>query len=93
MQNTRFVLANAKAQAVMARAFVDQCIVQINEGKLDTVTASIAKLTLSELECSVIDSCLQLFGGYGYMLEYPITQMYADAHVQRIYQLITRILI
>lgn len=85
MQNTRFVLADVQAQAVMARAFVDQCIVQINEGKLDTVTASIAKLTLSELECSVIDSCLQLFGGYGYMLEYPITQMYADARVQRIY--------
>ncbi|MEC7118955.1 MAG: acyl-CoA dehydrogenase family protein [Pseudomonadota bacterium] len=85
MQNTRFVLANAKAQAVMARAFVDQCIVQINHGSLDTVTASIAKLTLSELECTVIDQCLQLFGGYGYMLEYPITQMYADARVQRIY--------
>lgn len=85
MQNTRFVLADVQAQAVMARAFVDQCIVQINQGKLDTVTASIAKLTLSELECSVIDRCLQLFGGYGYMLEYPITQMYADARVQRIY--------
>jgi len=85
MQNTRFVLADVQAQAVMARAFVDQCIVQINQDKLDTVTASIAKLTLSELECSVIDRCLQLFGGYGYMLEYPITQMYADARVQRIY--------
>lgn len=85
MQNTRFVLADVQAQAVMARAFVDQCIVQIDQGKLDTVTASIAKLTLSELECSVIDRCLQLFGGYGYMLEYPITQMYADARVQRIY--------
>lgn len=85
MQNTRFVLADAKAQAIMARAFIDQCIVQINQGQLDTVTASIAKLTLSELECSVIDQCLQLFGGYGYMLEYPITQMYADARVQRIY--------
>lgn len=85
MQNTRFVLADVQAQAVMARAFVDQCIIQIDQGKLDTVTASIAKLTLSELECSVIDRCLQLFGGYGYMLEYPITQMYADARVQRIY--------
>lgn len=85
MQNTRFVLAGVKAQAVMARALIDQCILQINQGSLDTVTASIAKLTLSELECNVIDQCLQLFGGYGYMLEYPITQMYADARVQRIY--------
>jgi acyl-CoA dehydrogenase len=85
MQNTRFVLANLKAQAVMARAFVDECIQRMIDGELDTVTASIVKLNLSELECQVMDQCLQFFGGYGYMLEYPITQMYADARVQRIY--------
>jgi len=85
MQNTRFVLADVQAQAVMARAFVDQCIVQIDQGKLGAPISDMRVLTLSELECSVIDRCLQLFGGYGYMLEYPITQMYADARVQRIY--------
>ncbi len=85
MQNTRFKLADAKAQAVMARAFVDDCIQRMIEGELDTVTASIVKLNISELECKIIDDCLQFFGGYGYMLEYPIAQMYADARVQRIY--------
>jgi len=85
MQNTRFKLADVKAQAVMARAFVDECIQRMIDGELDTVTASIVKLNLSELECKVMDECLQFFGGYGYMLEYPITQMYADARVQRIY--------
>ncbi|AXI04576.1 acyl-CoA dehydrogenase family protein [Aquirhabdus parva] len=85
MQNTRFKLADAKAQAVMARAFVDECIQRMIDNELDTVTASIVKLNLSELECTIIDECLQFFGGYGYMLEYPITQMYADARVQRIY--------
>jgi len=85
MQNTRFKLADIKAQAVMARAFVDDCIVRMVDGELDTVTASIVKLNISELECKVIDECLQFFGGYGYMLEYPISQMYADARVQRIY--------
>ncbi len=85
MQNTRFKLADAKAQAVMARAFVDECIQRMIDDELDTVTASIVKLNLSELECTIIDECLQFFGGYGYMLEYPITQMYADARVQRIY--------
>lgn len=85
MQNTRFKLADLKAQAVMARVFVDECIQRLIDGELDTVTASIVKLNLSELECKVMDECLQFFGGYGYMLEYPIAQMYADARVQRIY--------
>jgi acyl-CoA dehydrogenase len=85
MQNTRFKLAEIKAQAVVGRSFIDDCIQRMIDGKMDTVTASIAKLWLSELECKVMDECLQFFGGYGYMLEYPITQMYADARVQRIY--------
>jgi acyl-CoA dehydrogenase len=85
MQNTRFKLAEAKAQAVVARTFTDSCVERLINGTMDTVTASIAKLWLSELECKVIDECVQFFGGYGYMLEYPITQLYADARVQRIY--------
>lgn len=85
MQNTRFKLAEIKAQAVVGRAFVDDCIVRMVEGRMDTATASIAKLWLSETEGRVIDECLQLFGGYGYMLEYPIAQMYLDTRVQRIY--------
>ncbi|HEY1058397.1 MAG TPA: acyl-CoA dehydrogenase family protein [Limnobacter sp.] len=84
-QNTRFKLAELKAQATVARAFIDDCVHKLIAGKLDTTTASIAKLHLSELECKTIDECLQFFGGYGYMLEYPIAQMYADARVQRIY--------
>jgi acyl-CoA dehydrogenase len=55
------------------------------DGKLDTVRASMVKYWITDLQCKVIDNCLQLFGGYGYMLEYPIAQMYADARVQRIY--------
>lgn len=85
MQNTRFKLAEVKTQAVVARAFVDDCIARMLEGSMDATTASIAKLWLSETEGRVIDECLQLFGGYGYMLEYPIAQMYVDTRVQRIY--------
>ncbi|HEX4878790.1 MAG TPA: acyl-CoA dehydrogenase family protein [Limnobacter sp.] len=84
-QNTRFKMAEMKSQAVVARAFIDNCVEKLVKGQLDATTASIAKLHLSELECKVIDECLQFFGGYGYMLEYPIAQMYADARVQRIY--------
>jgi len=85
MQNTRFVLAAAKTQAVVARTFVDRCIEALIAGRMDAATASMAKLWTTDLQCTVIDDCLQLFGGYGYMLEYPIAQMYADARVQRIY--------
>ena len=85
MQNTRFVLAEAKTEATVARTFIDRCIVDMIEGRMDTELASMAKYWISDLQCKVIDNCLQLFGGYGYMLEYPIAQMYADARVQRIY--------
>ncbi|GAB3552319.1 acyl-CoA dehydrogenase family protein [Noviherbaspirillum agri] len=85
MQNTRFVLAEAKTEATIARTFIDRCIVDMMEGRMDAVLASMAKYWISDLQCKVIDNCLQLFGGYGYMLEYPIAQMYADARVQRIY--------
>jgi acyl-CoA dehydrogenase len=85
MQNTRFVLAEVKTEATIARTFIDRCIVDMMEGRMDMVQASMAKYWISDLQCKVVDNCLQLFGGYGYMLEYPIAQMYADARVQRIY--------
>jgi len=84
-QNTQFKLAEMKAEATVARIFVDHCVALHLEGKLDQTTASIAKLQLSELQCKVMDECLQLHGGYGYMNEYPIARMFRDARVQRIY--------
>ena len=69
----------------VARAFIDQCIEDVSTGRLDTVTASMAKLWCTDMQQQVIDDCLQLFGGYGYMNEYLIARMYADARVQRIY--------
>jgi acyl-CoA dehydrogenase len=85
MQNTRFVLAEIKTEATIARVFIDRCIEDMIAGQMDTVMASMAKYWISDLQCKVIDQCVQLFGGYGYMLEYPIAQMYVDARVQRIY--------
>ena len=84
-QNTQFKLAECKARATMARVFVDYCTGQLIEGKLDATTASMSKMLISDMENEIIDECLQLFGGYGYMDEYPISRMYADARVQRIY--------
>jgi acyl-CoA dehydrogenase len=85
LQNTRFVLAEAKTHAVVARTFVDRCIEGMLTGEVDATLASMAKYWTTDLQCRVIDECVQLFGGNGYMLEYPIAQMYADARVQRIY--------
>jgi acyl-CoA dehydrogenase len=85
MQNTRFVLAEIKTEATIARIFIDRCIEDMVAGRMDTVRASMAKYWISDLQCKVVDQCVQLFGGYGYMLEYPIAQMYVDARVQRIY--------
>ncbi|MEM9262414.1 MAG: acyl-CoA dehydrogenase family protein [Pseudomonadota bacterium] len=84
-QNTQFVLAECKAKATMARTFVDYCTEQLIHGRLDASTASMSKMLLSDLENEIIDECLQLFGGYGYMDEYPISRMYTGARVQRIY--------
>ena len=84
-QNTRFTLAEAQTEVQVARVFVDKCIELMLIGKLDTTTASMAKYWCSDLQCKVIDECLQLHGGYGYMWEYPIARAYADARVQRIY--------
>jgi len=84
-QNTQFKLAELKSEASMAKAFVNQCVTQHLEKKLDTATASMAKYLLTDLQGKVMDECLQLFGGYGFMNEYPIARLYRDARVQRIY--------
>ncbi|TAL66224.1 MAG: acyl-CoA dehydrogenase [Burkholderiaceae bacterium] len=84
-QNTRYALAELQTEVQVARVFVDKCCELITQGKLDTATASMAKYWCSDLQCKVMDECVQLFGGYGYMWEYPITRAYADARVQRIY--------
>jgi acyl-CoA dehydrogenase len=84
-QNTQFVLAECKSEATIAKVFVDHCIERHVKGELDTVTASMAKYRLSDLSGKIIDRCLQLFGGYGYMDEYPISRLYRDARVLRIY--------
>jgi acyl-CoA dehydrogenase len=84
-QNTQFVLAECKSEATIAKVFVDHCIERHVKGELDTVTASMAKYWLTDLLGKITDRCLQLFGGYGYMDEYPISRIYRDARVLRIY--------
>ena len=84
-QNTRFKLAELKTKAHVARVFVDDCIARHLKGELDVATAAMAKYWTTDLQCEVIDQCLQFFGGYGYMWEYPIARLYADARVQKIY--------
>jgi alkylation response protein AidB-like acyl-CoA dehydrogenase len=83
-QNTQFVLADLKARATMARVFTDKCIELFMQDKLDAVEAAMAKMVTSELHCETVDRCLQLFGGWGYMWEYPICRAYADARVVKI---------
>jgi alkylation response protein AidB-like acyl-CoA dehydrogenase len=84
-QNTRFKLAELATETSIARVFVDRSIELLLAGKLDSETASMAKYWCTDLEGKVVDECVQLFGGYGYMLEYPIARAYLDARVQRIY--------
>jgi alkylation response protein AidB-like acyl-CoA dehydrogenase len=84
-QNTQFELAECKTEATIARVFVDNCIERHLKKELDTATASMAKYWLTDLQCKIIDRCLQLHGGYGFMNEYPIARMYRDARVERIY--------
>jgi acyl-CoA dehydrogenase len=84
-QNTRFKLAECKAQVHIMRVFLDSCLERLMAGKLDTATAAMAKYWLTERECAIIDECVQLHGGYGYMMEYPIARMWTDSRVQRIY--------
>ena len=84
-QNTRFELAEIKTETQVARVFVDRCIELVAQNKLDVESAAMAKWWTTDLQCRVIDRCLQLHGGYGFMWEYPIARAYADARVQRIY--------
>jgi len=84
-QNTRYTLAELQTEVQVAQVFVDKCIELLLQQKLDTATASMAKYWTTDLQCKVMDECVQLHGGYGYMWEYPITRAYADARVQRIY--------
>ncbi|HDZ45728.1 hypothetical protein LCGC14_0098450 [marine sediment metagenome] len=84
-QNTRFTLAEIKAQLDVARAYFEHCVEKYRKGTMSSTDAAILKLQLSELQCQAVDRCLQLFGGYGYTHEYPISRFYLDARVQTIY--------
>lgn len=84
-QNTKFVLADVATQIEVTTPFMERCIEKLNEGELSGAEAAMAKLWGSELQGKVVDECLQLFGGYGFMSEYPIARAYADARVCRIY--------
>lgn len=84
LQNTRFTMAECMTDAHVGRIFVDSCIQRYLEGRLDAVTAAMAKYWLTECQSRVIDKCLQLHGGYGYMTEYPIARMWTDSRMQRI---------
>ena len=84
-QNTKFKLAEIATSVKVARVFVDRCVEDLVAGRLDTTGASMVKLWASDVQNKVIDECLQLFGGYGYMNEYLIGRMYVDARIQKIY--------
>jgi acyl-CoA dehydrogenase len=84
-QNTRFKLAEAATEARIARVYTDFCIEELVAGRLDAVAGAMAKWWTTQKQCEVVDECLQLFGGYGYMAEYPIATMWTDARVQKIY--------
>ncbi|MBM9459700.1 acyl-CoA dehydrogenase family protein [Nocardioides sp. zg-536] len=84
-QNTRFVLAEMATEAYIARTFVNHCVELLNEGKVDTSLASMAKWWTTELQKKIVDQGLQMHGGYGYMMEYPIAKAYADSRIQTIY--------
>jgi long-chain-acyl-CoA dehydrogenase len=84
-QNTRFKLAEVQATVLATRALVDAAMIAHLAGELDAARAALVKSWVSEQQGQVMDECLQLFGGYGYMMEYPIAELYVDARVQRIY--------
>ena len=84
-QNTRFKLAECQTKTKVARAFLDECISELIAGELTVEKAAMAKYWITDTQGEVLDECLQLFGGYGYMQEYAIGEMWADARVQRIY--------
>ncbi|WP_321928876.1 acyl-CoA dehydrogenase family protein [Paraburkholderia guartelaensis] len=85
MQNTRFKLAECKTHATIARSFIDDCMAKVLRGELDAETAAMAKWWCTQHSCEIIDECLQLHGGYGYMMEYPIARLYVNARVSKIF--------
>ena len=85
LQNTRFKLAECKTECHIGRIFLDKCIGDFIAGRLDATNAAMAKYWLTDCECRILDECVQLHGGYGYMTEYPIARMWADSRVHRIY--------
>jgi long-chain-acyl-CoA dehydrogenase len=84
-QNTQFKLAECKAQATVAKVFVNDCIEKALRGKLDNTLSAVAKMWVTDVECKVVDECLQLHGGYGYVNDYPIARLFRDCRAQRIY--------
>lgn len=84
-QNTRFKLADVKTEIALNRAYLNQCAEQFSRGELSAEDAAMLKLATTEMQCKTVDDCLQLFGGYGYTIEYPISRYYTDARIQRIY--------
>jgi acyl-CoA dehydrogenase len=84
-QNTRFTLADVKTEIAINRAFYEKCADAYTRGEMTSEDAAILKLASCEMQCKVVDDCLQLFGGYGYTVEYPISRFYTDARIQRIY--------
>lgn len=84
-QNTRFILAEVRADIDMGRAYLEKCMAQYRQGTMGPTEAAILKLRLTEMQCATANTCLQLFGGYGYTREYPISRFYLDARVQTIY--------
>lgn len=84
-QNTRFTLAEVQADIELGRAYLEKCMAQYRQGAMGPTEAAILKLRLTEMQCATADTCLQLFGGYGYTREYPISRFYLDARVQTIY--------
>ena len=91
-QNSAFAVAEMRTEIEIAQVFVDRCTVDLIDGRLSSEQAAMAKWWCTELQGRVVDSCLQLFGGYGYMEEYPISRFYADARVTRIFAGTTEIM-
>ena len=85
LQNTRFRIAEMATESRIHRAFIEDCKQQFRDGKLDVISVSMAKYAATEMQCRVVDGCLQLYGGYGYMREYGVSRAFVDARVQRIY--------
>ena len=84
-QNSRFTLADVKTRITLNRCFYDSCAAAYSRGELSADDAAMLKLASTEMQCKVTDDCLQLFGGYGFTVEYPISRFYTDARIQRIY--------